>query len=54
MVKFSILGMEKWNNKAMIRALSSDAFKLFKPSAWNLIKSDYGFDDDLFGDEDDL
>ena len=44
--------MDHWNNKSLVRAMAIESFKMFKPSAYILIKSDYGdysgdFDDDF-------
>ena len=42
--------MNHWNNKSLVRAMAIESFKMFKPSAYNLIKADYG---DYSGDFDD-
>ena len=42
--------MDHWNNKSLVRAMAIESFKMFKPSAYNLIKADYG---DCSGDFDD-
>ena len=42
--------MDHWNNKSLVRAMAIESFKMFKPSAYNLIKADYG---DYSGDFDD-
>ena len=44
--------MDHWNNKSLVRAMAIESFKMFEPSAHNLIKADYGeysgdFDDDF-------
>ena len=43
--------MDHWNNRSLVRAMAIESFKMFKPSAYNLIKSDYG---DYSGDFDDV
>ena len=47
---FYILGMNHWNNKSLVQAMAIESFKMFKPSAYNLIKADY---EDYSGDFDD-
>ena len=42
--------MDHWNKKSLVRAMATESFKMFKPSAYNLIKVDYG---DCSGDFDD-
>ena len=42
--------MDHWNNKSLVRAMAIESFKMFKPSAYNLIKADYV---DYSGDFDD-
>ena len=44
--------MDHWNNKSLVRAMAIESFKMFKPSAYSLIKADYrdysgDFDDDF-------
>ena len=42
--------MDHRDNKSLVRAIAIESFKMFKPSAYNLIKADYG---DCRGDFDD-
>ena len=42
--------MDHWNNKSLMQTMAIESFKMFKPSAYNLIKADYG---DYSGDFDD-
>lgn len=46
-----ILGKQNWDNKAILRAISSEIFKVWKPAVYNNIKMDYNLID--FTDEDD-
>ena len=48
---FYILGMDHWNNKSLVRVMAIESFKMFKPSAYNLIKADYGDYSEDFDDE---
>ena len=34
--------MDHWNNKSLVQAMAIESFKMFKPSAYNLIKAHYG------------
>ena len=43
--------MDHWNNKSLVRAMAIESFKMFKPSAYNLIKADYGEYSGDFDDE---
>ena len=43
--------MDHWNNKSLVRATAIESFKMFKPSAYNLLKADYGNYSGDFDDE---
>ena len=41
-----------WNIKTQIRAIESEVYKHYKPSAYNSIKDDYGlYDKNMFDDK---
>ena len=49
---FFFAGISFWNTKTQIRAIASEVYKHYKPSAYNLIKEDYGlYDENMFDDK---
>ena len=44
------IGLENWNDQTMIRAITAEMFKDFKPSSYEMINNDYGIYD-LTADE---
>ena len=49
---FFFAGISFWNTKTQIPAIASEVYKHYKPSAYNLIKEDYGlYDENMFDDK---
>ena len=45
-------GISFWNTKTQTRAIASEVYKHYKPSAYNLVKEDYGlYDENMFDDK---
>ena len=48
------IGLENWNDKTMIRAITVEMFKDFKPSSYEMINNDYGIYDLTTDEESEL
>ena len=42
-----VTGIVAWSNKAQYRVMMVDIFKKYKPSSWDVVKSDYGYTDEV-------